>query len=151
MDEPAIAQLKDGRLIMIKRPDGGILYSEDLGKIWSDTGRSVKVGGPTFRAPQVVVLDDGTVVVLATWHVFGYGKGTPHHCAWISTDNGLTWSREGQGLVVDNTVYGYPGVLVMEDESILISYCESASAPNRVYVVRIRVNDARDRIEFLPM
>ena len=151
VDEPAIGHLKDGRLIMVKRPDAAILYSNDKGMTWTHAGRSVKVGGPTFRAPQVVVLEDGTIVVLATWHVFGYGKGLPHLCAWISTDNGLTWSRDGEGLVVDNTTYGYPGFFVMEDQSILISYCESASAPNRVYVVRIKVNEARDGIDFLPL
>lgn len=149
IDEPAIAQLKDGRLIMVKRPDGGILYSEDRGVTWTNSGRTVKVGGPTFRAPQVLILKDGTIVVLATWHVFGIGKGTPHLCAWISTDDGLTWSRDGQGLAIDTSTYGYPGAFVMEDGSIMVSYCESATPPNRVYVVRIKVNDARDSIEFL--
>ena len=33
----------------------------------------------------------------------------------------------------------------------MVSYCESAQAPNRVYVIRIRVNAARDDIEFLPI
>ena len=150
IDEPAIAQLKDGRLIMVKRPDGGILYSEDRGVTWTNSGRFVKVGGPTFRAPQVLVLDDGTVLVLATWHVYGIGKGTPHLCALISTDNGMTWSRDGQGLMIDNTTYGYPGAFIMEDGSIMISYSESSSAPNRIYVVRIKINENRDGIEFLP-
>ncbi|MAE68139.1 MAG: hypothetical protein CMJ18_28145 [Phycisphaeraceae bacterium] len=149
IDEPAIAQLRDGRLIMVKRPDGGILYSTDRGVTWKLTRRSVRDNGPTFRAPQVLVLKDGTIVVLATWHVMGVGKGTPHLCAWISTDAGRTWSRDGRGLAIDTSVYGYPGAFVMEDESIMISYCESAHAPNRIFVVRIRINEARDGIEFL--
>jgi hypothetical protein len=151
IDEPAIAQLKDGRLIMVKRPDGGILYSEDRGVTWTDSGRSVKVGGPTFRAPQVLVLEDGRVLVLATWHVEGIGTGTPHLCVWISNDNGMTWSRDGRGIAIDTSAYGYPGAFIMEDESIMVSYCESAHSPNRVYVVRIRVNAAGDGIEFLPL
>ena len=151
VDEPAIAQLKDGRLIMATRPDGAVLYSSDRGVTWDESGRTVKKYGPTFRAPQLFVLQDGTVVALATWHVEGVGKGTPHLCAWISTDNGMTWSRDGRGIALDTSCYGYPGGLVMEDESIMVSYCESGEAPNRVYVIRLRVNADRDGIEFLPM
>jgi len=48
------------------------------------------------------------------------------------------------------SAHGRP--IELADGSILWpTYCESASAPNRVYVVRIRVNDARNGIEFLPM
>lgn len=97
------------------------------------------------------MLRDGTVVVLATWHVYRVGKGTPHLCAWISTDDGMTWSGGGAGIALDTSCYGYPGGFVTEDQSIMVSYCESAHAPNRVYVMRIRVNEARDDIEFLPI
>ena len=149
IDEPAIAQLKDGRLIMATRPDGGVLYSKDRGVTWVESGRTVKRHGPTFRAPQLLVLKDGTVVALATWHVHKVGKGVPHLCAWISRDNGETWSRAGFAL--DISAYGYPGAFVMKDQSIMVSYCESSKAPNRVYVMRIRVNRTRNGIEFLPI
>lgn len=33
----------------------------------------------------------------------------------------------------------------------MISYCESGKAPNRVYVMRIKINDARDGVDFLPI
>ena len=36
---------------------------------------------------------------------------------------------------------------MLADESILVSYCDSGRAPNRVYVIRFRVNDARTGIE----
>ena len=148
VDEIAIAELKDGRLIMAARPDGGVLFSEDRGLTWADSGTTVKKWGPTFRAPQLFVLGDGTVVALATWHVYGFGGRFPYLCAWISTDDGASWS---QGIPLDTSSYGYPGGLLMEDESIMVSYCESSSAPNRIYVMRIRVNEARDGIQFLPI
>ena len=149
IDEPAIAQLADGRLIMATRPDGGVLYSPDQGVSWVVSGRTIKRHGPTFRAPQLLVLRDGTVVALATWHVEKIGRGVPHLCAWISRDHGQTWSLPGFAL--DISCYGYPGAFVMKDESIMISYCESGKAPNRVYVMRIKVNKARDGIDFLPI
>lgn len=149
IDEPSIALLRDGRLIMATRPDGGVLYSKDQGVTWVDSGRTVKRHGPTFRAPQLLVLKDGTVVALATWHVVKVGKGVPHLCAWISRDNGETWNVPGFAL--DISSYGYPGAFLMKDESIMVSYCESGKAPNRVYVMRIKVNQARDGIDFLPL
>ena len=39
----------------------------------------------------------------------------------------------------------------MKDQSIMVSYCESPKAPNRVYVMRIRVNRTRNGIDFLPI
>lgn len=149
IDEPSVAQLKDGRLIMATRPDGGLLFSKDQGVSWVDSNRTIKRHGPTFRAPQLLVLKDGTVVALATWHVFKVGRGVPHLCAWISRDQGQTWNRPGFAL--DISSYGYPGACLMQDESIMISYCESGKAPNRVYVMRIKINDARDGVDFLPI
>jgi len=39
----------------------------------------------------------------------------------------------------------------MKDESIMVSYSQSAGSPNRVYVIRFRVNAARDGIDLLPI
>ena len=146
IDEPAIAMLKTGELIMVARPDGGVLFSKDHGSTWKETPITVKKHGPTFRAPQVFVLRDGTVVVFATWHVYKVGRGVPHLCGWISRDHGRSWSR---GIALDIDAYGYPGGFVMKDESILLSYCESAKAPNRVFVLRVKVNAKRTGMELL--
>ena len=67
---------------------------------------------------------------------------------WLSSDNGLSWTND---LQLDASVYGYPGGLLLEDESILVSYCESGRAPNRVYVIRFRVDTSRTGIELLPI
>jgi len=138
VDEPAIAQLNDGRLIMVTRPDGGVLYSSDEGANWADSGKTVISSGK-FKAPQLFVLRDGTVVAVAT-------MGNLR--VWLSRDNGQSWS---DNIPLDTSCYGYPGGLMLEDESILVSYCQSGRAPNRVYVIRIRVNKARTDIELLPI
>ena len=147
VDEPSIAELKDGRLILVTRPDGGVLYSEDRGKSWVDSGSTVtNQYPPTLRAPQVFVLGDGTVVTLATWAVSEHPE--PHLRGWISTDAGATWSDD---VALDTSCYGYPGGFLMRDESIMVSYCENARGPNRVYAVRLKVTAARDGFEFLPV
>ena len=137
IDEPAIAQLKDGRLILVTRPDGAVFLSEDKGVTWKDSGTRLVTKG-RFKAPQLVVLGDGTVVAIATWNMLR---------VWISKDNGKTWTKD---IPLDTSCYGYPGSFILEkDESILFPYCSSGGAPNNVYVVRIRVNEARDGIELL--
>jgi len=138
VDEPAIAQLKDGRLIMVTRPDGGVLYSKDQGVTWEDSGRTVVKSGK-FKAPQLFVLGDGTVVTVATWSNLR---------VWLSRDQGKTWSK---AIPLDTSCYGYPGGVMLDDESILVSYCQSGKAPNRVYVIRFRVNKSRTGIELVPI
>lgn len=139
IDEPAIAQLKDGRLILVTRPDGAVFYSEDQGVTWQDSDSRV-VPKPTIKAPQLVVLDDGTVVAIATWNKLR---------VWISRDSGKTWTKD---IPLDMSCYGYPGSYILDtDESILVPYCSSGRAPNSVYLVRIRVNEARNGIELLPV
>jgi len=139
IDEPGIAQLQDGRLMLVTRPDGAVFHSADGGSTWSDSGSRI-VPEPTFKAPQLIVLKDGTIVVVATWRNLRI---------WISTDAGLTWTDD---IPLDTSSYGYPGSFIVdEDESILLPYCASGRAPNRVYVVRFRVNAARDGIELLPV
>ena len=62
------------------------------------------------------------------------------------SDGGVDWTPE---LPLDVSCYGYPGGLQMEDGSLLISYCESGKAPNRVYIIRFQVNPTRDGIKLL--
>ncbi len=139
VDEPAIAELKDGRLILVTRPDGAVFYSQDKGMTWRDSGTRVVSGGK-FKAPQLIVLQDGTVVAAATWSNLR---------VWISTDAGKTWTKD---IPVDTSSYGYPGSYILgEGESILLPYCASGRAPNRIYLVRFKLNGARNGIELLPV
>jgi photosystem II stability/assembly factor-like uncharacterized protein len=138
IDEPAIAELKDGRLILVTRPDGAVFYSSDQGHTWKDSGSRVVSTGK-FKAPQLIVLQDGTVVVVATWNNLR---------VWISKDNGKTWTKD---IPLDTSSYGYPGsFIVSKDESIVVPYCASGRAPNRIYLVRFRLNRNRDGIELQP-
>ena len=69
--------------------------------------------------------------------------------SWISRDGGLTWTKD---LPLDTGSYGYPGSYILEkDGSILFPYCASGRAPNAVYLLRFRVNAARDGVELLPV
>ena len=61
IDEPAIAELKDGRLVLVTRPDAAIFHSPDKGVTWKDSGARIVDSGK-FKAPQLAVLKDGTVM-----------------------------------------------------------------------------------------
>ncbi len=139
IDEPAIAELKDGRLLLITRPDGALFSSDDQGQSWSESQqRLIPFGSAKLKAPQIIILGDGTVVVVATWNNLR---------VWISTDHGQTWSKD---IPLDTSCYGYPGSWILQgDESILLPYCASGRAPNHVYLVRFRVNSSRTGIELL--
>ena len=139
VDEPAIAELKDGRIVLITRPDGAVFHSSDQGLTWLDSGTRLVSRGK-FKAPQLIVLADGTLVAIATWYRLR---------VWISRDGGKTWSKD---IPLDTSSYVYPGSYILEaDQSILLPYCASGRAPNRVYLVRLRLNPARDGIELLPV
>ena len=74
---------------------------------------------------------------------------TALNIVWISRDGGMTWTKD---IPLDTSSYGYPGSYILDkDESILVPYCSSGRTPNRVYLVRIRVNKSRDGLELLPL
>ncbi|HIM28175.1 MAG TPA: exo-alpha-sialidase [Planctomycetes bacterium] len=138
IDEPAIAELKDGRLMLVTRPDGAVFYSDDKGVTWRDKGtRVVPAGSAKFKAPQLIVLRDGTVVVVATCNNLR---------AWISGDQGKNWSKD---IPLDTSSYGYPGSWILDDDTILLPYCASGRAPNRVYLIRFQATANRTEIKFL--
>lgn len=138
VDEPAIALLPDGRLFLISRPDGGRFFSSDDGRTWKYAGRLVESG--KLKAPRLFVLADGTIVCVST-----YRGGLR---VFLGRDSGRTWSRP---IPLDAQSYGYPGGLLSSDGSMLVSYCSSGRAPNRIHLLRFRVNEARDGIERLPI
>lgn len=137
VDEPAIAQLADGRLILVCRPDGCVFHSKDDGVTWTESGRAVQQG--RFKAPWIRVLSDGTVVCVITLRNLR---------VVLSRNHGQTWTDP---IPLDTSSYGYPGGTKLADDSIITSYVQSGRAPNRIYVVRFRPNAARDGIELLPL
>lgn len=136
VDEPAIARFSDGQLVLVARPDGGVFFSDDDGVGWREAGQIAE--GGILKAPRLFVLEDGTLVCVATYESGLY--------VFLSQNRGLSWTSK---IPLDTSCYGYPGGMQLEDGSLLISYCQSGKAPNRVYIIRFRVNDARDGIALL--
>ncbi len=137
IDEPALARLPDGRLFLITRPDGGYFLSDDEGRSWSFGGRLVTQG--KFKAPRLFVLQDGTIVCVCTYRSLQ---------AFVGRDGGKQWTGPFD---LDPAHYGYPGGLLLKDDSMLVSYCSAGGAPNRIHLLRFRVNDARDGVSLLPV
>ena len=134
-DEPAIVQLANGQILLVCRPDGGVLHSDDNGISWKESGTLITQG--RIKAPRLFVLSDGTVVCVATYRRL---------CVFISTDHGQHWSTP---IVLDKSSYGYPGGFLMKDDSMLISYVESGRAPSRIYAIRFCLNPQRSSIELM--
>ena len=135
IDEPAIARLPDGRLFLITRPDGGYFFSNDLGKSWQYAGRLVSKG--KFKAPRLLVLQDGTVVCVCTYSTLS---------VFIGRKGGTDWTGP---LALDSKAYGYPGGIKLADESMLISYCSSGRAPNSIRVLRFKIDESRTKVQLL--
>lgn len=136
-DEGDLGRLSTGRLVLVLRPDGGTLVSDDDGVKWRQISR---VGPKYVYAPHLVVLADDTLVLTA--------GGSGGQSVFLSTDGGKTWSAP---LRIDPGVYGYGKLTLLEDESILLPYVHRHAAPQRCYMVRFRVNASRDGVELLPM
>ena len=137
IDEPALAELRDGRLLLISRPDGGRFLSDDGGRKWTYQGQLVSTG--KLKAPRIFVLEDGTVICVCTYRNLQ---------VFIGRSNGSSWSGPHD---LDTESYGYPGGILLSDQSMLISYCSSGKAPNDLYVIRFRVNKDRTGIVRVPV
>ena len=136
-DEGDLGRLSTGRLVLVLRPDGGTLVSDDNGVKWQQISR---VGPKYVYAPHLVVLADDTLVLTA--------GGSGGQCVFLSTDGGQHWSKPIQ---IDPGVYGYGKLTLLEDQSILLPYVHRHGAPQRCYLVRFRVNTARDGLQLLPI
>ena len=137
IDEPALTQLSDGRLLLVTRPDGGRFVSADAGENWSYQGALVSTG--KLKAPRLFTLDDGTVVCVCTYRNLQ---------VFLGRSSGRDWTGP---IDLDPHAYGYPGGILLDDGSIMVSYCSSGRAPNRVHVVRFRVDEDRTGIKLLPI
>ncbi len=134
-DEGDLARLSNGRLVLVVRPDGGTLVSDDDGRKWRQIGR---VGPKYVYAPHLAVLADDTLVLTA--------GGSGGQCVFLSTDGGMTWSAP---IRIDPRVYGYGKLTLLDDESLLLSYVWQHHAPQRCYMVRFRVNSSRNGVELV--
>ncbi len=137
-DESDLGRLSTDRLVLVVRPDGGTLVSDDRGAKW----RQVSVVGPkNVFAPHLVVLKDDTLVLTA-------GSSAGGQSVFLSVNGGETWSPP---LKIDPGVYGYGTLTLLKDESILLAYIQKHGAPQRCMLVRFKVNGSRNGVELLPI
>ena len=146
--EPSIAQLPDGRLVMIARPEGAIMWSSDGGRSWTSP---VTFGMRMFE-PGLLVLHDGTLLCLHG----SYGAGGFR--AIFSTDGGRTWVAPSAeyGFAVDAKVYGYSKGILLPDGTVYAVYIHSGghrtkdAQNNAIWDIRLRVRPGHDGIDLLP-
>ncbi|MCB9782937.1 MAG: exo-alpha-sialidase [Candidatus Omnitrophica bacterium] len=145
--EPTIAQLPDGRLVMMARPEGDIAWSEDGGKTWTDP---VTFGLRLF-APSLYVLKDGTLLCLHGSYAGGGLRAT------FSSDGGRTWigPATDRGFLIDNS-YGYGKAMELPDGSLFITYLSTGghrtedAQQNAIRCIRMRVRADHSGIDLLP-
>jgi len=136
-DEGDLGRLSTGRLVLVLRPDGGTLVSDDTGITWQQIGR---VGPKYLYAPHMVVLADDTLVLTA--------GGSGGQSVFLSTTGGATWSAP---ITIDPGAYGYGKLTLLPDQSILLPYVHRHGAPQRCYMVRFRVNAERTGVKLLQL
>jgi hypothetical protein len=148
MSETGLAQLPDGRLVMISRPEGDITWSSDGGRSWT---KPQSFGMRMFE-PGLLVLRDGTLLCLHG----SYGAGGFR--AIVSGDGGKTWTAPARnhGFVVDGSVYGYGRGIELPDGSILAVYIHTGGHATKdarteaLWSVRLRVRPDRSGLDLLP-
>jgi sialidase-1 len=147
--EIAVAELPDGRLVMMARAEGDISWSSDRGRTWSPP----VAFGIRMYAPSLYVLRDGTLVCL-------HGSYAPAHGGLrviFSTDGGQTWTAPAKdhGFLVDNA-YGYGKAMELPDGSLFITYLTTGghrtedARTNSIRCIRLRVRADHSGIDLLP-
>ena len=146
--EPTVAEIADGRLVMITRPEGDICWSDDGGRTWTDP---VSFGVDLFD-PHLLMLPNG---VLACFH----GSYPDLDLRVIlSSDNGRTWHgpKEHFGYSVDPSVYGYSHPMLLPDGTVYLVYIHTGghhpadARTQAIWALQIRIKDNADGIEILP-
>lgn len=145
--EPTVAELPDGRLVMIIRPEGDICWSDDGGLTWTDP---ISIGVDLFD-PHLLVLPNG---VLACFHGSYKEWGLR---VILSSDNGQTWHGPGEGIgySVDPSVYGYSHPMLLPDGTVYLVYNHTGghkpadARTQAIWALRIRINDKADGIKIL--
>jgi len=150
LDEPSIALLRDGRLIMISRPEGAVSWSGDGGHTWTEPVRL------PFRMydPWLLTLRDGTLLCVHG----SYQKEKHGLRAILSPDGGKTWFAAGPdyGFSIDPSVYGYSRGIQLPDGSIYIVYLHTGghrwddAQHESLFALRFRVLEGCRGIELLP-
>jgi photosystem II stability/assembly factor-like uncharacterized protein len=147
--EVTVAELPDGKMVFMARPEGDIAWSKDQGHTWTEP---VTFGMRMF-APSLYVLRDGTLVCLHG----SYASGNGGLRIVFSTDGGHTWiaPAKDHGFLVDNS-YGYGKAMELPDGSLFITYLATGghrtedAKNNGIRCIRLRVRADHSGIDLLP-
>lgn len=148
MYEPTVAELADGRLVVVCRREGDIFWSEDGGTTWSAPATT----GVEMYDPHLLAIPGG---VLACFHG-SYKKGGLR--VILSPDGGRTWHGPGDhyGYSVDSTVYGYSHPMLLPDGTVYITYIHTGGHSSHdarteaIWGLELNVHDDAGGIEILP-
>jgi photosystem II stability/assembly factor-like uncharacterized protein len=147
--EASTAELPDGRLVMIARPEGDISWSTDGGRTWT---APVTFGMRLF-APSLYVLHDATLVCLHG----SYARGNSGLRLIFSSDGGRTWiaPAKDHGFLVDGC-YGYGKAMELSDGSLFVTYQDAGGHSTRdamgmsLRCLRVRIRPDHSGIDLLP-
>lgn len=146
--EPGIAQLSDGKLVMIARRDGEVCWSDDGGRSWTEPDAT----GLEIYDPHLLVMPNR---ILTCFHGSYNGGGLR---VALSPDGGQTWRgcKEHIGYSVDPTVYGYSHPMLLPDGTIYLTYIHTGGHSSEdarteaLWGIRVRIYETADGIELLP-
>lgn len=134
IQEPGVIELKDGRLMMFARTNGGsqyLTYSKDKGDTWSEWVPS-EIISPV--SPATIERIPSTGDLLLVWNNHRdidpllNGKRTPLTVA-ISTDDGKSWKQVRNLFDNPNGWYCYTAMLFVGDH-VLLEHCAGDRTEN---------------------
>jgi sialidase-1 len=151
MSEPGVAQLPDGKLVMMTRPEGDVAFSGDRGATWSEPSSF----GMRMYEAGLLCLDDGTLLCL---HGTYNKEGESGIRGILSADGGRTWVAPAAtyGFEVDPSVYGYTRGIKLPDGSVYLAYIGTGGHGSEdartmaIWSLRIRVRPDLSGIDVLP-
>ncbi len=148
LSESPIAELPDGRIILISRRNGLLYWSETKGTSWTEPAKfGVQIFDPHFVLPP-----NG---VLACFHGSYNGRGLR---VILSPDNGQTWRgpKDKIGYSVDPSVYGYSHAMPLPDGTVYVVYLHTGghrphdARSEAIWGLRVQINERADGIQILP-
>ncbi len=148
LHEASVAELPDGRLVLIAREHGDVCWSEDGGYTWTTPATF----GVSLFDPHLVTLPNGVLACISgSYKTWGLR-------VILSPDGGRTWHgpAPGQGYEIDASVYGYSHPMLLDDGSIALIYQHTGghrahqARTQALWLVRLAVSPAADAVTILP-
>lgn len=135
--ECMVTELKDGRLWLLNRTGGGVLwqsFSTDRGQTWTES-EATTIANPGSRF-FIRRLASGNLLLVNHYKF----TGRSHLTAKISTDDGATWT---EGLLLDERAnVSYPDAVQDKDGLIWVIYDRDRQGDGEILLARFREEDA---------